>query len=155
MTYKQALDSIVAAILYRIAEGNNDSEVYEKFYIGKTAKFSQRWNEHHNDSRFSDESLPDAKYFNEMYKLAEGTPETINQLEIDVIHHFQGEDKMCNEIEGGSGNPEANVLYVLFHMAFVGDDRNAIHSIGNDESPIADGFPLNLTESDVQPKLYE
>lgn len=155
MDYQEVLEAIVDAIQNRIAEREHDSENYKEFYVGKTSDFSRRWDEHHNESKFSDGNLPDARYFNEMYKLAEGEPETINQLEKDVIKYFNGNPKMFNKNEGGGGNPNANVLYVLFHMEFVGDENNAIQSIGNDDSPIAEGFPLNLTESDVQPPIYK
>lgn len=155
MVYQTAFLEIVNAIQCRIAERKGDSEKYQSFYVGKTPDYAQLWEEHHNENKFEDENLPDARYFNEMYKLAKGTPETINQLEKDVIEYFKTNTKLFNVNEAVEDNPHANVLYVLFHMEFVGVEEIAINSIGNDDCQIAEGFPLNLIDSDVQLKLYD
>lgn len=75
------------------------------FYIGKTENFERRKEEHFN---------PQGDGYTYMWKIAEGTPSLITEMEDKLISYFKTtsfSSLLDNRNVGSGGNPEAVVLY--------------------------------------------
>lgn len=121
---KEQIKSIIKDI-----ESVCTDDTIKNFYIGKTDDVNARECEHINDG-YTNFSI-----------IATGTPNKINNAEIELISYFRAsrlKSKLVNINNGGGGNAEADNLYIVFVRCNVED----ISEVDGSLMPL--GYPINI-----------